>query len=321
MSKLDFESWLSIIYLTRKKKRQKAFHIKRGWKPPLFILFDTVFNHGYALIMAMKEGHIEYPGGLRIRYRLNEHEKDVQALLIHGAGHRLEEYDAVFPYFDAHDIALSTIELRGHGASGGMKLHINSFDEYVTDIKRFIAGQMKNRPVYIITEGSSVISALLCATDSRVSIQGIAALSPAIITDIPFGQKLAISFSAKFLPKRRLGAAWNAANPVPQEKTREDDDEAPVTRFTASYYRALLKGSIKAFKVITTLTEIPSLIITDASPASANSTGIFKRAYRKSQKLSIIETKKENTGMLHGVDRIDTVEKICRWIHRQENFD
>lgn len=271
--------------------------------------------------MAMKDGHIEYPGGLKVRFRLNEHEKDIQALLIHGAGHRLEEYEAVFPYFDAHDIALSAIELRGHGLSGGAKLHINSFDEYITDIKRFIAGQMKNRPVYIITEGSSVVSAMLCATDSRVSIQGIAAISPAIITDIPFLQRLSVSLSAKFLPLRRLGAAWNAGNTVAKENTLADDEEPPVTRFTASYYKALLKGSVKAFKAVSALTEIPSLIITDDSPASANSAAIFKRAYRKSQKLSIIETKKESLGMLHGVDRIDTVEKICRWIHRQENFD
>jgi alpha-beta hydrolase superfamily lysophospholipase len=271
--------------------------------------------------MALKEGHFEYPGGLRIRYLINEHEKDVQALLIHGAGRRLEEYDSLFPYFDARDIALSAIELRGHGASGGTKLHIRSFDEYATDIKRFVSGQLRNRPVYLITEGSSVISALIAAADSRIQIRGVAALSPAIITDIPFDKRLFISIISKFMPMKRIGPSCGGGNPASNEQTQQDADEIPVTRFTASYYRALLKGSRKAFAATLKLTETPSLIISDGSPASANSAGIFRRAYRKSQKLTVIEAKKEGLGMTHGVDRIDTIEKICRWIHRQEHFD
>ncbi|HEY1406570.1 MAG TPA: alpha/beta hydrolase, partial [Spirochaetota bacterium] len=110
--------------------------------------------------MSFKEGYIDYADGLKIRFRQNEHNNRTVAVFLHDIGESLDAYDYLFPYFDTAGIALNAIELRGHGLSGGEKGHIRSFDLFATDLKRFLFGNLQNRPVYLVTQGAGMLAAI-----------------------------------------------------------------------------------------------------------------------------------------------------------------
>jgi pimeloyl-ACP methyl ester carboxylesterase len=279
--------------------------------------FNKHFTHG--AFMGYSDGLLDYADGLKIRFRLNEHEKDIPAVFIHGAGHNLDEYSSIFPYFDSSDVALNALELRGHGSSGGEKLHISDFSDYVKDLKRFVFGHLRNRPLYIIAEGSSIITAVSLVLDKRFTIKGIAAVNPAVEASLPFHVRFLSDITARFFPRKRIGI--KPAAPGSDSTTENTEPEDIIeTRFTAAYMAAYGTASSNFQKEIASIPDIPFLLITDSADSSKLAEHIIRHAYRRSQKLSIIESKNSAEGCLHSRDKIEYVEKITRWVHRQENL-
>jgi alpha-beta hydrolase superfamily lysophospholipase len=280
--------------------------------------------------MGFKEGYLDYADGLKIRYRLNDHAKGPSALLIHGAERKLEDFDYLFPYFDTAGIDLHAVELRGHGLSGGKKYHIDGFDLYARDLKRFIFGNLQNKPVYLVCEGIGFFVALSIASDKRFAVKGLVAVSPFFELKIPTSKRISIEIIARILPGMKIyGIPLTEIAPATEtaEKTCGENPEIPGNNkpakqpvYTAGFYAALFSAMKKARKEI--MQTVPCLLVTGENDSVADSLlteGIFRRAYHQTQNLKISSCKKCGHDLLLESERLDNIEKITRWIQRQES--
>lgn len=270
--------------------------------------------------MGFKEGYLEYPDGLKIRYRLNGHNKGTVAVFIHGAGERLETYDYIFPYFETAGISLNALELRGHGLSGGSLSGLRDFSPFEKDLKRFIFGHLQNRQVFLVAHGAGALLAVRIASDPRFSIKGIVLVSPLFEGTLPPPRRFSISFLASFLPGIFIPSP--VAENVPCEA--QDPAAAPLKRadgFPAGFIRALFNEMKRSRRDLSLLRNFPVLLVVgeeDTVIDIPRTAALFKSVFGDSQNLKVVSCRKCGHLILVDKERLDFVEKIIRWIHRIE---
>ena len=130
--------------------------------------------------MGYRQGFLDYPDRIKIRFRLNEKTDRTNVVMIHGLGERLEMYDYLYPYFERSGIALSSVELRGHGESSGIHKYIEDFELYIRDLKRLLFGYLRGKSTYLIGHSIGAMVALRTAEDLRMEIKGLILTSPVI---------------------------------------------------------------------------------------------------------------------------------------------
>jgi esterase/lipase len=100
----------------------------------------------------------------------------------------------------------------------------------------------------------------------------------------------------------------------------ENKKPAKTSAYTAGFYSALFSKMKEASKEI--LPAIPCLLVTGENDCVADSRvteNIFRNAYHQTQNLKISSCKKCGHDLLLDSERLDNIEKITRWIHRQES--
>ena len=97
--------------------------------------------------MHHKEGNFSGEGGLLLYYQawLPDNPKAV-VQIIHGFGEHSGRYLNVVDRLVPAGYALYAHDLRGHGKSGGIRTHVDRFDQYIEDAKNFYDLIRKNHP-------------------------------------------------------------------------------------------------------------------------------------------------------------------------------
>ena len=271
--------------------------------------------------MGFKEGHLEYPDGLKVRYRLNEHNKGALAVFIHDAGERLETYDYIFPYFETAGIALNAVELRGHGLSGGTLSSVRDFSAFAKDLKRFVFGHLQNRPVYLVATGVGACLAVRIASDTRFSVRGIVLVSPLIEATVPPAKRFSIALLSRFLKRISVPSPFGSAAPCCGEDQPAAHEAVPSVCFPAGFVHALFSEMKRAKRDIFLLRNYPCLLVTgeeDRVLDVGRTEELFKLAWADSQNLKMVSCRRCGHGILLDRDRLDFVEKITRWILKIE---
>ena len=270
--------------------------------------------------MGFKEGYLEYPDGLKVRYRLNEHNKGALAVLIHDAGERLETYDYIFPYFETAGITLNALELRGHGLSGGSLRSMRDFAPFAKDLKRFVFGHLQNRPVYLVATGAGACLAVRIASDTRFSVKGVVLVSPLIEASVPHARRFSIALLSRFLRGISVPSPFGAA-PCGCAEDSPSRDAHPAACFPAGFVHALFCEMKRAKRDLCLLRNYPCLLVTgedDPVLDIGKTEEFFKSAFADSQNLKAVSCRKCGHHILTEKDRLDFVEKITRWILRTE---
>jgi alpha-beta hydrolase superfamily lysophospholipase len=104
--------------------------------------------------------------------------------LLHGLGDHSQRFGTHFArFFTDAGYAILTLDLRGHGKSGGARGHINTIDDYMEDIDVLLghaASLFPGLPVFLYGHSLGAILALHYGLQRRPSLNGVIATDPAL---------------------------------------------------------------------------------------------------------------------------------------------
>jgi alpha-beta hydrolase superfamily lysophospholipase len=107
------------------------------------------------------------------------------ACLVHGLGEHSSRYAHVAEAFNKEGIILFTSDSRGHGKSGGARGHINSIEDFMSDIDTLFE-QARSRyaglPLFLYGHSLGGILVLHYALLRKPNIKGVIATSPGLHT-------------------------------------------------------------------------------------------------------------------------------------------
>lgn len=115
--------------------------------------------------MEHREGFFQGVDEIKLYWQSWRAEKTSRAVLaiIHGFGEHSGRYPKVVNHFIPRDFAVYGFDHRGHGRSPGQRGHINSWDEYRGDVKKFlqlIFSQERSQPVFLWGHSMGALIAL-----------------------------------------------------------------------------------------------------------------------------------------------------------------
>ncbi|MBN1499065.1 MAG: alpha/beta fold hydrolase [Spirochaetes bacterium] len=273
--------------------------------------------------MSYKDDHIDYPDGTQIRCRVNDHnDKRPVVVFIHGTAESLELYNFMYPYFETANIALNAIELRGNGGSGGIAGHISDFELYVRDLRRFILGQLHNRPVYLAGVSTGCLVAARLAQDSRFTVNGIIMVSPLINPVITDSTRLLSKVFSFVIPGHFTSFEpddhCHDDNPG---NSQSESDQYSGKKVTFGFISALFRERKRLLRDFRYLKLIPMYLMfaeKDSVIDVDHTLDQFSEFFDGSEKYKFEIVKGVCHSVLLGKNRVDNLQKITAWINKLE---
>jgi alpha-beta hydrolase superfamily lysophospholipase len=120
--------------------------------------------------MVMAEGWIGVEGDLRLYHRwwLPSDEPRAVLAITHGVGEHGGRYAPFAGLLTARGVAVHSVDLRGHGRSDGVRVHVDRWNRYKSDVAVFLRAVAKMRagcPIFLFGHSLGALIALDYALD------------------------------------------------------------------------------------------------------------------------------------------------------------
>lgn len=131
-----------------------------------------------------EHGQVTTDGGVTLHFQswIPDQPKAV-LYFVHGMAEHGGRYGFPVDHFTAHGYACWTLDLRGHGTSGGRRGHIMCFDDYDVDVEA-VLGQIRQRhdglPIFLVGHSMGGLIALRFFLDHQEVLSGAVLSSPAL---------------------------------------------------------------------------------------------------------------------------------------------
>ncbi len=178
--------------------------------------------------------HIEFErasfDGLKLYFQGWETEQNLRGIicLVHGLGEHSGRYSYWAELLNQAGYTVLAYDLRGHGKSGGMRGHINSFDEYLKDTD-ILLNEANNRftlqPCFIYGHslGAIIVCSYILHRKPQINGAVISALSVKTALQEQKGKVLLAKVIGQLIPKFTMGSGL-----VPETISR---DPAIVSKY------------------------------------------------------------------------------------------
>jgi len=190
-------------------------------------------------------------------------ERRASMLIVHGLGEHSGRYEHVGAHFAAAGFAVSALDLRGFGGSGGKRAFVRSFAEYLEDLEQPVE-RMLASPAPTVLYGHSLggLVALAYALWGRRAPDLLVLSAPAINAAIPGWKRVAARVLGRLAPgaalPNNLRGDQLSADPAVGEAYFADP--LVVTRTTAALGAQWLRAMAKVRESLAHLT-VPALVI------------------------------------------------------------
>ena len=244
--------------------------------------------------------------------------------ICHGFAEHSGRYSAVAEYLNERGYAVESLDLRGHGRSDGVRVHVHSFNEYLNDLHRFLNNVRQRNPgLPVVLFGHSMgggIAALYVIT-RQPGLAGIVLSGPAIGSDfikLSRSRRVALKLMA-VAPRLRLPSLPATAISRDPEVVRVYEEDPLVFRRGATVAHTL--AGVRALgRVALDMEdfELPLLIVhgtADLLVPIAGSEELHRRAQSSDKTLKLYE------GLYHEVlnepERLDVLGDIADWLNQR----
>jgi acylglycerol lipase len=132
--------------------------------------------------------------------------------LIHGAGEHGGRYPHLVERLVAHGHAVTALDLRGHGRSGGRRATLQRFSEYLEDVDALLGAQDGDAPLFLAGYSMGGLVAASYALEHQRVVRGLVLAAPALGPgDVAHLQLLAARLLSTLTPRLKLLALKPAA--------------------------------------------------------------------------------------------------------------
>ena len=125
-------------------------------------------------------------------------------LLVHGLGEHSGRYEDVGDSLAARGYGVVGFDLRGHGASHGRRVHIESFSEFLDDLELMLGELPADLPRIMYGHSMGALIATGYATSDRMQPDLYVLSAPALEADIPAPLQVAFKALRRAVPKLPL---------------------------------------------------------------------------------------------------------------------
>ncbi len=132
-------------------------------------------------------------------------------LIVHGLGEHSGRWDHVAEFFVGRGYAVTGFDLRGHGQSGGARVHVDSFAQLVEDLDAVADGVGRDRPwvLYAHSVGGLIGTHYLTSAHRRPDAAVLSA--PALDDELPALLHAAAQVLGRVTPKLSLSNSIDGA--------------------------------------------------------------------------------------------------------------
>lgn len=132
--------------------------------------------------MVRRDGFFEGWDSARLYFRAWEVSRSIASVLIvHGIGEHSGRHENTASYLANKGFSVYAYDQRGHGLSPGKRGHVRAFDEYISDLSRFITRcKTEAGKVFLLGQSFGGLIVLNYAEKGDGRLAGVIASSPAI---------------------------------------------------------------------------------------------------------------------------------------------
>lgn len=169
-------------------------------------------------------------------------DRRARILLVHGLGEHSGRYEHVGDFFGGHGFEMAAFDLRGHGASGGSRVDLETFDEYLEDLEVVFGELPKDVPTVIYGHSMGGLIATSYAIGSRPQPSLYVLSAPALDADLPTPLKIVSKVLSRIRPAMRLPNSIKGSqlSRDPSVGEKYFADPLVTTKGTARFGAALL---------------------------------------------------------------------------------
>lgn len=227
---------------------------------------------------------------LSIRWQgwLSEGPPRAALLIVHGLAEHSGRYTEFVEHFRAAGIACYGLDLRGHGHSDGVRVHVDSFDEYQRDvaaIQEVVATRHPDLPLFLVGHSMGGVVVLRRVLRTPAGLAGAIVSSPALAPHPGVHPPLPIRLLAKLL--RKVAPRLQVKSGLPARFVSRDPQVVaayvadPLVTSTASsgWYHAMLDAQREVLAGASEL-QLPILLMQSGDDQLVNpaATEAFVRA-------------------------------------------
>jgi len=184
-------------------------------------------------------------------------------LIVHGLGEHSGRWEHVAEFFVGRGYSVTAFDLRGHGRSGGDRVDITTFDEYLSDLELMVDRTRKpGLPLVVYGHSMGGLIATAFAVGDRPQPDVYVLSAPALAAAAPLPLRVAARFLGKVAPRMRLPSSIKGEQLSRDESVGEAyfADELVETRATARFGAALL-GEMDTIGDRLDRIHVPALVI------------------------------------------------------------
>ena len=129
-------------------------------------------------------------------------EPRVAVLLVHGLGEHCGRWDHVAELLNERGMSVFSFDLRGHGRSGGRRAHVDSFDDYIHDLRLVAETDVIPTGLPWVLYGHSMgglIATVYLTGDNPQPAAGVLS-APALDADVPTALRYAANVLGRVTP-------------------------------------------------------------------------------------------------------------------------
>ena len=135
-----------------------------------------------------------------------EQEPKAGIVLVHGLAEHSGRYQDTARYLTENGYAVDTFDLRGHGKSNGLRLYVESFEEYLNDLDLFldrVRARLRGRPLFLLGHSMGGVIVTFYALDQKPRVRGVVLSAPAVhlSNEVPPPLLQAAALIGRILPR------------------------------------------------------------------------------------------------------------------------